>query len=106
MIGFLATSGYDRQDFSAAGLRAFKRFQHQSPGAFRHDKTIPVLGKGLGRFFRVVVLGREGGEEREADERFNGDGTIGANTQGGICLAAPDGFNTHLNGRGARSARR
>jgi len=57
-IRCLAVTGNLGQDFGAAALSVFKRFQHQDCGAFADHGAVSIPREGRAGAFRRVILGR------------------------------------------------
>ena len=103
-VGKLAAAGDDAEDVGAARRRGIIALQHQGAGTFRHDEAVAVLGERLCRRLRRVVLHRQCGEQREPDQAFRVDRTVGRDAQRRVGFAAPDRFEPELDRARARRA--
>ena len=105
-VGQFAAAGDDAEDLGAARDGGFVAFQHQRAGAFRHHEAVAVLRERPDRRLRRIVVGGQRRQQREPDQGFRIDRTVGRDAQRGVRLAAADRLDAELDGAGAGGAGR
>ena len=105
-VGQFTTAGNDPENRGAARDGGFVAFKHQCACAFRHHKAVAILRERFGRSLGRLVLGRQRRQQGKPDNAFRIDRPFGCDAQGGVRLAATNGFNAELDRRGAGCAGR
>ena len=82
--------------FAPRATRMIEIFEHQRARAFGQHETVAVLGERLRRLLRRIVLGRQRGEQRKANQRFRRERTVGADRERGLAFAAPYRLDAEL----------
>ena len=78
----LATAGDDAEDRSAARRRRGEALERQGAAALGHDEAVAIARERPTRFLGRRVLGRQGGQQREANEGLGIDRAVRADAHG------------------------
>ena len=104
IVGAFAAAPDDAEDFGAARKCAVDDSSTSARAALMPAQSRRDPSRTAWRPFRDLVLGRQGREQREADQRLRGGRTVSTDGECALAFAAADGLGGELDCGGAGGA--